>query len=287
MMIPTCVSRQELLMSKGMADREPVGAVTRGSDLRFAILTVGALLLTHAIAFFLHEYSHSVIAWLLGFKPNPLDLHYGRLDLSNILLQQDMDENVDYKAIFDGGHRYAVAVIALGGAAIGNGVLYVALTLILKRRVSRMRPASALFLFWLALMACANLWSYAPVRTITTHGEMADAAQGLGISTWTLFPFVVLPSVWAAWDFFSRLTPVVLDRVYSGDVLHRWYVTTVACFIFFGFYGGCPAVAGNYGNISAVFSIISLFVLFPIVLMMMLSLIRVGRRPRHAERAVP
>jgi hypothetical protein len=72
-----------------------------------------------------------------------------------------------------------------------------------------------------------------------------------------------------------------------------WYVTTVACFIFFGFYGGCPAVAGNYGNISAVFSIASLFVLFPIVLMMMLSPMRVGRTsaaagaPRNVSTQAP
>ncbi len=114
-----------------MADLEPVGTVTRGNDLRFAVLTVGSLLLTHALAFFLHEYSHAVTAWLLGFKSNPLDLNYGHLELSNILLQQEIDENVDYKPIFDGGHGYAAAAIALAGAAMGNGVLYVVLTLIL------------------------------------------------------------------------------------------------------------------------------------------------------------
>ncbi|MFC7400165.1 hypothetical protein ACFQU1_23470 [Chelatococcus sp. GCM10030263] len=263
-------------MGKGAVDLEPLDPATRATDLRFAIVTVGALFVTHAIAFFLHEYSHAAMAWLLGFKSNPLHLHYGHLDLSNILLQQEIDENVDYKPIFDAGHGYAAAAIALSGAAIGNGVLYVALRLILRRHLSRMRPASALFLFWLALMACANLWSYAPVRTITTHGDMALAAQGLGISAWTLFPFVVLPSVWAAWDFFRRLAPVVLDKVYSDDVLRRQFVMTIACFIFFGFYGGCPAVGGNYGNVAAVFSIISMLVLFPIALMMTLSPLRVG-----------
>jgi hypothetical protein len=58
-----------------------------------------------------------------------------------------------------------------------------------------MRPASTLFLFWLAVMSAGNLWSYTPVRTITTHGDMANAALGLGISSWTLLPFVALPDI--------------------------------------------------------------------------------------------
>src|ERR1051326_7906740 len=91
------------------ADPETVGTARCGNDLHFAILTVGALFLTHAIAFFLHEYSHAVMAWVLGFKSNPLDLDYGALELSNILLQQDIDEKVDYKPIFDAGHGHAAA----------------------------------------------------------------------------------------------------------------------------------------------------------------------------------
>ena len=140
-----------------------------------------------------------------------------------------------------------------------------------------MRPATALFLFWLTLMASGNLWSYAPVRTITTHGDMALAAYGLGISPWTLFPFVVLPSVCVAWDFFARLLPLVLGRACGGNVLHRVFASVLARFIFFGFYGGCPAVGGNYGNVSAVFSIASLFVLFPVVVMIVLAPIQVER----------
>lgn len=244
--------------------------------IRFAIMTAAALLLTHAIAFFLHEYSHAVMAWMLGFKADPLALHYGHLNLSNVLLQQEIDENVDYAPIFASGHGSDAAAIALAGAGIGNGLLYIVCALVLKGQGARMRPAGVLFLFWLALMACGNLWSYAPVRTITTHGDMALAARGLGISHWTLFPFVVLPSLWAAWDFFGRLLPLALARGFGGDVLRRAFATAVACFIFFGFYGGCPAVGGNYGNVSAVFSIVSMFALFPVVLMMTLSPMWVG-----------
>lgn len=264
-------------LAPGVSDLGFADAVTRRSELALAITTAASLLIAHAIAFFLHEYSHAVMAWMLGFKANPLAIYYGHLDLSNILLQQEIYEHVNYKVIFGTGHGLDAALIALSGAGIGNGLLYVVCALVLRKRMSQMQPASVLFLFWLALMASGNLWSYAPVRTITTHGDMADAARGLGISSWTLFPFVVLPALWAAWDLFGTLLPAVLARVCGGDGLRHAFVAAIACFIFFGFYGGCPAIGGNYGNVSAVFSILSMFVLFPVVLMMTLSPIRAGR----------
>ncbi len=260
----------------GVSEREFADAGVRPGELRFAVLTVLALLVAHAIAFFLHEYSHAVMAWLLGFKADPLAIHYGHLDLSNVLLQQDIDENVDYRTIFGTGHGLDATVIALAGPGIGNGALYVACALVLRRRVATMQSAGVLFLFWLAVMASGNLWSYAPVRTVTTHGDMGVAAQGLGISGWTLFPFVVLPALWGVWDLFRIVLPLVLSRVCGGDALRRTFVTAVACFVLFGFYG-CPAIGGNYGNVSAVFSIVSMFVVFPVVLMATLSRYGAGR----------
>ena len=265
------------------SDGALIAPAVRRSDLQFAMLTAVALLITHAVAFMLHEYSHATLAWLLGFKDNPLALHYGHFDLSNLLLQQDIDENVDYGPIFASGHGFDAAMIALAGPGFGNGVLYIVCALVLRRQVSRMRPAAVLFVFWLSLMACGNLWSYPPVRTITTHGDMALIARGLGISDWTLFPFVVIPSLWAAWDFFARVMPLVLHRIYDDDVLRRVFMTAVACFIFFGFYG-VPALVGNYGNISAVFSILSLFVLFPVVLIMTLSPTGLGTVAPRSDR---
>jgi hypothetical protein len=154
---------------------------------------------------------------------------------------------VDYDAIFASGYGLRSGLIALAGAAIGNGLLYVVVALVLTRQASRMRPARALFLFWLAVAANANLWSYAPVRTITTHGDMATAAHGFGISSWTLSPFVVLPSLLACWHLFRRVLPLVLSRTCGRDPLRGAFLAATACAIFFGFYE-CPAIGGNYGT---------------------------------------
>ncbi|WP_051329466.1 hypothetical protein [Geminicoccus roseus] len=250
--------------------RRPVGVRAHGQAARFALLTSLALLATHAVAFFLHEYSHAVAAWLLGFKSDPLALDYGHLNLANLLLQQEISENVDYDRMFATGHGFEAAVVALAGPGLGNGLLYLTCALTLRRQSSSMPPLGLLLLFWLAVMASGNLWSYAPVRTIATHGDMGIAAQGLGISPWALFPFVVLPSLLAAWDLFSRVLPLVLDRACGADPRQRAFMTATACFIFFGFFG-CPSIGGDYGVVSAVISIASMFMLFPLAVMMTLE----------------
>jgi hypothetical protein len=249
----------------------------RGAELRFAFVTAVALLVTHALAYFHHEYSHSATAWLLGFKASPFAIDYGKnpLALSNILLQQQIDEGVDYAPILNSGHGFAEAAIASAGW-ISNVVVYLVCAGVLKRYLPQMRPALVMLLFWLALMEAANLWSYSPVRTVTSHADIANAAQGLGISTWTLFPFVVLPTLWVAWNFFKILMPRVLARAFGDDVLRRAFATAVACSIYFGFFGSVSIFA-DYGEVSAVISILSVFVFLPVVLIMTLAEIPLGR----------
>ncbi|MBJ8346956.1 hypothetical protein [Antrihabitans sp. YC2-6] len=238
-------------------------------DLSFAALTTAALLIAHAIVLFLHEWAHSAMAWILGFKSNPLAITYGRLNLPNVLLQGEMDENVDYESIFRAGHRVDVSVIALAGIT-SMLLVYVVCALVLRSRASRMRSAGTMFLFWVAVMSAGDLWAYAPVRTITTRYDMANAAQGLGISTWTLLPFVTVPSIWVGWDLFSRLLPSVLAQSSGSDLLRRAFVVVVACFVYFGYFGNVGS-GGSYGNVSAVLSILSVFLLFPLVVMATLS----------------
>ena len=228
--------------------------------------------MTHAIAYFLHEYSHSFVAWFLGGKDNPLKITYGHLNLSNLLLQQEVDENVDYASLFGQGRFRDVAVIALSGPGIGNGVLYVLLALVLRFAKSvRRSSAATLFVTLLALMAAANLWSYAPVRTIATHGDMGNASEGLRITSWQLFPIVVIPSVLVGVHFFRFVLPAVLRRIFGDDVRSSSFLIAVVCAVYFVFYGAAPSIGGNYGNASAVFATLSMFVFMPLVVSALLK----------------
>jgi hypothetical protein len=95
-----------------LSDSTPSQKLT-ADNIRFALKTFFLVLFTHAIAFLLHECTHSFLAWIGGFKSNPLALDYGRPTLKNSILLGEVEENVDYKQIIASGNGIWGGVIAL------------------------------------------------------------------------------------------------------------------------------------------------------------------------------
>ncbi len=91
------------------------------------------ILLSHYLAMLPHEYAHSFMAWILGYKSNPLALTYGGKSWLNLLLLSHMDENVNYEVMFATGHGIQVAIIAFAGAGIANGSLFLFSLFLLQR----------------------------------------------------------------------------------------------------------------------------------------------------------
>ena len=233
------------------------------SDLRFLLLTIALIFLAHAAAYFSHEYAHAVTAWALGWMRSPIDIDYGRLSLSNVLFQQDVGDGVDYAPIFASRHGVQAALIAFDGPGIGNGLLYVICFLALRSTYVMSRRTPAMFLFWVAVMGAGNVWSYAPMRTVTTHADMALVARGLGISTWLLLPLVTAPSLLILWNFFARLLPMMRRTVFAGSPVTDAFPALMACTLIFVFFGD-GGLDNAYGEVSAVLSIASVFVVFPL-----------------------
>ena len=233
-----------------------------GNDLRFAGLTIGLIFVAHATAYFTHEYSHAFTAWALGWMRSPFDIDYGHLTLSNILFQQDVADGVDYGPIFASGYGHHASLIAFDGPGIGNGLFYVLAFGLFGRASVRSRRPVAMFLFWMAVMDAGNVWSYAPIRTVTTHADMALVASGLGISTWVLLPIVTAPSILIAWSFFARLLLLARRTLFASSPVTDAFATLMACYFYFVFFGH-PGFGGGYGEVSALLSIASMFLIFP------------------------
>jgi hypothetical protein len=237
----------------------------RWRNIELVLWTVVMVLVAHAVAYFSHEYCHSFMAWLLGFKANPLALNYGDASVANILFQQEIDENVDYTPIFSGNHGLAAALIALSGPGVGNGCLYILCVVVFRALRQTSNQKAAMFVFWLALMCAGNVWSYAPIRTITTHADMALVAQGLGISVWALLPLVTVPSLYVGYHFFFRLFPRAKRALFCVDDNAAIYVSALTAYFYFGFYGD-GGIYGHYGAVSAILSVISITVLLPLAM---------------------
>jgi hypothetical protein len=238
-------------------------AIRRSGFAGFIVSTALMVLVAHAAVYLAHEYCHTLVAWLLGFKHDPWALNYGEASTANILFQQDIDENVDYDPIFASQHGWMAALIALAGPGIGNGLLYFACFWVFRVLLSKGFRETAMFVFWLALMCAGNVWGYAPTRVITTHADMALAARGLGISTWLLFPFSTSDAFYIAYSFFFRLLAQAKHTLFANDPDRLIMVSALVSYFYFGFFGGI-GIDGHYGAMPAVFSTLSLLVLLPL-----------------------
>jgi hypothetical protein len=232
------------------------------NDLTFALITIGIILVTHAIAYLTHEFSHSFTAWALGYMPHPLALDYGGLTPANIVLLSDVGDNVQYDPILNSGHGFAVAVIALAGPYVGNALLYVCLSVV----ANRVRPGGMILtsaMFWPMLMCAGNVWSYVPIRAITTHADIAIAASGLHVSVLALFPFLLIPSLILVGHFFARTCPSLIPVIAPDGAARMALIVAMTTAWFFMFFGGL-GLSGSYGAVSQAFSLVSALVLMPL-----------------------
>jgi hypothetical protein len=243
------------------------------------ILAIPLIWLAHLIGFMIHEYAHSITAWLLHYKANPLALNYGHLTAENILMQSDIDENVDYGPIFAAGRGPLASVIALAGVLIGNGLSYFVSRVSLQRATLRNKRVWGLFFFLLYIMSVGNFIDYVPVRTFTDHGDMATAARGLNASPWVIAIGLGIPFALALWRFFTRVLPEAEAFLFPDSRLSRKMLVLITTFLVFFFFGS--AGLRHYGAVSHWLSVISEAIFFPGV-----TLLCWFRRPPATRTAV-
>ncbi len=241
----------------------PTNASAPWSWPAFAGIMVLQLWLTHAIAFFLHEYAHATTAWLMSWKGNPLALHYGHLNISNLLTMSDIDENVNYAPIFASGHDRQAGIIAAAGAAIGNGLVSYPISrwgyTTARRDGSRLW---AMFSYWLCVMSLGNFIDYVPVRTFSNREDMHTTAVGFHCSPWWILLVLGVPFSVAIIHFFLNLQPRALRWLAPGSPARQGilsFFTAAALFSFFGLAG-----LSNSGVAAHRMSIVSVTVLFPL-----------------------
>ena len=249
-----------------------------GRDVAFAVLTVIMTLVAHALAYLTHEYSHSAVAWALGWMSGPFAIDYGSASVSNVLFLGDVSDGVDYAPIVASGHGFSAAVIALAGLILGNGALYLLawhLLVFFKERSQRMTVS---FLYWLMLMCAGNVWGYVPLRAITTHADIAIAGDALHLSPWGMLALLIGPALYIVYHFFTK-TVAASHRIISNDVPYRLVmVLCLTAFWFFSFFGG-DGISGNYGLVSQVLCMSSRYLLLPIAILFLARRYRLGIEP--------
>ena len=222
--------------------------------------------LAHALGYLGHEYAHTFTAWALGYKSNPLALDYGRLNLRNLLLLSDIDENVDYNSLFAAGRGRLASLIAVSGVLLGSGTFYIVSRVLYSFAKLRNRPILGLFAFLLCLMNVGNFLDYVPVRTFTTHADMANVERGLHISPWFIITVLGFPFAVAIGHFFMKLLPDARVFLFPSKTFSQVVLVVLSSFTVFAFFGS--AGMQGYGATSHWLSVLSVCLLFPVVLIL-------------------
>lgn len=236
----------------------------------------------HALAFFPHEYAHSIVAWLLGWKANPVDLDYAHPTPIVFLFQLGIDQKVDEAPIFASGHGVDAALIAAAGMVIGNAVVSLGLARVSwHHAIAKGRRGWAMLAYWVTAASVGNLVSYVPLRVFVEHADMFSVVRGFGISPWAVLVVLGIPTLAALIWFVVGIAPISLRKLWPDDAPARVAAALITGAFVFGFYGlggllEDDATAHLMGQIC-------IFALAPLVAMVEIALTL--RSPRSPDRA--
>ncbi len=90
----------------------------------FVVSCLICILLAHYAAVLPHEYAHSFMAFALGYKSDPLVIHFGGTSVGNLISLINIDEQVDYAPMFARGDGPAAALVGIAGPGLANGTMY-------------------------------------------------------------------------------------------------------------------------------------------------------------------
>lgn len=193
-------------------------------------------------------------------------LNYGHLTPGNVALLRDIDENVEYDPMFAAGKGYLAALVAVAGVLFGNGLLYLAARRLYSYAKRRHNDVLVLFARMLCMMNVGNFLCYVPVRTFTTHPDMATLEKGLHASPWWIVTVLGIPFAIAIWHFFTKLLPDACGFLFPDKRAPSAALLALSSFTVLVFF----AAAGlrGYGEASRWISACSVCGLFPAVVIL-------------------
>ncbi len=222
----------------------------------------------HALVLFAHEYAHSFVAWMLGWKSNPLALNYAHPTLTVFLIQLGIDQNVNEVPIFASHHGPQAGIISAAGAVLGNALITFPLSRWAYGAAQRHAARGwAMFWYWVCVASVGNLIDYVPIRTFTNgtdlYQDMYAVERGFGWSPWTLLFVFGIPVAIVLGYFLLRIEPRTLRWLSPRSTARRVFLAVLTAFILFDFYGAAGLEGG--GRVCHTMSLFSVFLVAPLM----------------------
>jgi hypothetical protein len=229
--------------------------MSSSTEYRDTLITVAITFLIYmvlqAAIVIMHEYTHAVSAWILGYSPTPFTVIWG-----SVLTLRGFDEGVPYDQLFPVPGNPAEAVIGFMPCVI-HIIMVTAGLLLLQRPWIEKRKWVFIVLFLWTVMNLAELISYIVMRPFPYNGDTGRFNAGLAISPWFLFVIGSGIIVLALWVLFRKILPIMNDVVAQGNRTTYWAFVVGSGFILF-LWGSAFRVMPIYPDPAWVFGLIGI-----------------------------
>lgn len=208
--------------------------------LKYLIIIVVTFLILQSIVVVMHEFTHSTVAWLLGYKDNPLDIIWG-----NPLTMTGWDEGVSYHRHFSQTHSPAEAVIGFSPIIVHSLIIIFGLLLMNRKGFTKNRPLFHI-LYWFVIANYMEFIAYIPMRSFADSGDVRHFNHGLNISPWFVCITGTLAGIGGLYFLFKKILPLMYASFAEGNRASQWMILIMTAFIIFIWGSGLRVVLYVY-----------------------------------------
>lgn len=228
-------------------------------NLKYTITVAVTFIILQAVVVVMHEFTHSTLAWILGYMKSPLDIVWG-----NPLMLTGWDEGVHYSKLFT--YRNCSAEAIIGGSPLILHTVIVTLGLVLMQG-GKMVQRRWLFhvIFWFVIANFMELIAYIVMRAFASGGDVGHFNRGLGISPWILFIAGSSAIVVGLYVLFEKILPRMYAVFARGNRLLEGMIIFITAFLLFVWGSGLRIVLYVYPDPQWMFGLVG-FAAFGLVL---------------------
>ena len=206
----------------------------------YLIIIVVSFLALQSIVVVMHEFTHSTVAWLLGYKESPLGIVWG-----NPLTMTGWDEGVSYHKNFSQIHSPYESVIGFSPIVVHSTIIILGLVL-LQRKWLQEKKWFFHILYWFVIANFMEFIAYIPMRTFADNGDVGHLNHGLNLSPWFVFIIGSMAALAGVYILFTKILPQMLAIFAQGNRLTQWMILIMSAFILFIWGSGLRVVLFVY-----------------------------------------
>lgn len=220
------------------------------SAVFYALIMLATFFFLQAVVILLHEFTHSITAYLLGVMPNPFGIVWG-----NFFTMTGWDEGVGYSNLWATGLGPDGAITGIMPLVMHTIIISCGLCLLLSGVMLRNKWGFHL-IFWFIVANMMELFAYMPLRAFAPNGDTGNFNHGLGTSPWVLFIVGTILVLVLLYYLLLRALPGMYIVVAEGSRIIQYLILCFSVFAIFIWGSGLRVVLYVYPDPQWLFGLV-------------------------------